>query len=311
MPKYHVARSTHINATPDEVFDVVADFSRWSTWSPWLCCEPDAEVVVSDDPSSVGSTYKWNGELVGEGEIEHVTLTRGKLLEEELRFLRPFTSQAKVTFELSGESDGTKLTWNMYGSLPWFLFFMKSAMQSFIGMDYERGLRMLKEKIETGEVQSKTTIRGVESVDAIDLLGVHKSCAMKDIGPSMESALGEVKQLFDDAGMDCADAELTLTAYHKWDLKNQSCEYTSGVSVDDPSQSGPSLTHYAIPAGKALCVEHIGKYEHLGNAWSAAHQYLRYKKLKQAKVAAFEIYRNSPDDTSPGELKTEIYLPLR
>lgn len=49
----------------------------------------------------------------------------------------------------------------MDGKLPYFMFFMVKMMKNWIGMDYERGLAMLKEFIETGEVISrveKTTI---------------------------------------------------------------------------------------------------------------------------------------------------------
>ncbi len=55
----------------------------------------------------------------------------------------------------------------------------------------------------------------------------------------------------------------------------------------------------------------MGNYDHLGNSWSAANQYARYRKLKQSKVGTFEIYRNTPNDTAPAELRTDIFLPLR
>ncbi|MEZ6060927.1 MAG: SRPBCC family protein [Planctomycetaceae bacterium] len=65
MPKFHVQRSITIDASPEEVFDRVADFGTWTTWSPWLCAEPDAEVKVSEDSSSEGSVYSWSGQIVG------------------------------------------------------------------------------------------------------------------------------------------------------------------------------------------------------------------------------------------------------
>lgn len=310
MPKYHVARSIHINASPHDVFSAVADFSDWTTWSPWLCAEPDAKVVVSDDPSSLGATYQWEGELVGQGEMEHAVLEPGKRIEDELRFFKPFKSEAKVVFEFAAEGDGTKATWHMYGSLPWFMFWMKSMMQSFIGMDYERGLRMLKERIETGEVLSQTTIHGVDQVGPVTMVGIRKSCAMKDIGQSMENAFGELGQVLADANLDLDGPP--MTAYYKWDMKALTCEYTSGFIVEEaPANLPRELSLWSIDAANALRVEHVGSYEHLGNAWSAANQYLRYKKMKAAKVAAFEMYRNSPDDTPPAELRTDIYLPLK
>lgn len=45
-------------------------------------------------------------------------------------------------------------------------------MKTFIGMDYERGLKMLKEWIETGTVLSKTNARGIETVRPMRMAGI-------------------------------------------------------------------------------------------------------------------------------------------
>ena len=165
MSRYHVQRSIHINASPDKVFEVVSDYGTWTTWSPWLCAEPEAKVTVSEDSSSLGSIYAWKGELVGQGEIEHQRLEPGQLIEDEIRFLAPFKSVSNVSFELAPAGEATKVTWHMRGKLPWFLFWMKGQMEIFIGMDYDRGLKMLKESIETGQVLSNTNVHGVQPSD--------------------------------------------------------------------------------------------------------------------------------------------------
>ena len=67
-------------------------------------------------------------------------------------------------------------------------------MEVFIGMDYERGLKMLKEWIETGQVLSKTTIPGVESVGPLRMAGVRKTCPISEVGPSMGAAFAEATQ---------------------------------------------------------------------------------------------------------------------
>ena len=194
MPRYDVQRSIQINAPPEQVFETVSDYGSWTTWSPWLCAEPDAQVTVSGDSSSVGSIYSWKGKIVGEGELEHRQLQPGRLIEDEIRFVKPFRSQSQVAFELEAVGEGTKITWQMRGSLPWFLFWMLPQMEVLIGMDYERGLKMLKEWIETGQILSQTKIRGVESVGPLQMAGVRKSCAMSEIGPSMEAAFAEAEK---------------------------------------------------------------------------------------------------------------------
>ena len=38
----------------------------------------------------------------------------------------------------------------MEGTLPVFMFFMRRKMSSMVGKDYERGLAMLKQVVESG-----------------------------------------------------------------------------------------------------------------------------------------------------------------
>lgn len=308
MPRFRVSESTIIDAPPEKVFQMVSDFGTWTTWSPWLCAEPNAEVCVSDDPNSEGSVYAWRGEIVGQGEIEHQLLRPGQLIEDEIRFLKPFKSTSQVSFEFERVGDGTKITWNMNGSLPWFMFWMVSTMQTLIGMDYDRGLKMLKEYIETGSVASRTTIRGVETVGPIKMLGVRKTCTLDQIQSSMEDAISTTLRKL-NAGNQPADGE-KISVYHHFDMKSKVFDYTAGVIV--PKETGDAgLSSWEIPKSRALAVEHVGSYAHLGNAWSAAYQYARYKKLKQSKVGAFEIYKNDPDQTAPADLRTDVFLPLK
>ena len=310
MPKYHVCRSIQIQESPQKVFETVADFGTWTTWSPWLCAEPEAEVKVTENASSVGSVYSWNGKLVGQGEIEHRKLEPGRLIDEEIRFVKPFKSRSDVAFEMEPVGDGTKLTWHMRGALPWFMFWMKPLMQSFISMDYDRGLKMLKEWIETGQILSKTQIRGVESIGPLRVAGVRRKCRLSEVGPSMQAGCAEAKNKLSENNLP-TDGEM-ISVYHNFNLKSQVFDYTIGFAIPETAISVPSdLSEWSLPAVKALHVDHIGSYDHLGNAWSAANQVARYKKLKQSKVGAFEIYKNDPKETPVVGLLTEIYLPLR
>lgn len=310
MPGFHVHRSTVVNDTPENVFEKVSDFSTWTTWSPWLCAEPDAEVNVSADSASVGSIYSWKGEVVGQGEVEHQKLEPGRRIEEEIRFVKPFKSKSRVLFDFEPAEGGTRVTWHMKGSMPWFLFWMIPQMEIFIGMDYERGLKMLKEWIETGTILSETKVRGIEPVGPLKIAGVRKTCSLKDVAPSMEAAFAEATDMFCKHDLPTGGAGASV--YHHFDMKAQTFDYTSGFIVPESVDlAAAGVSGWTIPSVRALRVDHIGSYENLGNGWSAAHQHARYKKLKQSKVGTFEIYRNDPAETAPADLLTEIYLPLK
>ncbi len=310
MPKFHVQRSTTIEASLDKVFEVVSDYSTWTTWSPWLCAEPTAKVTVSEDSTSVGSTYAWEGEITGAGEMEHLQLEPGVHIEDEIRFLKPWKSVSKVSFDFESAGDGTKITWHMNGSMPWYMFWMIPMMEPYIGMDYERGLKMLKEWIETGEIQTKTNIRGVESIGPLRVAGVRKTCSFDNIGTSMKEAFEEASGKFEEQSISIEGHGISI--YHDMNMKAKTFDYTSGFVLGDSVGEVPAgLSTWSIPSVQALVTEHHGRYDHLGNAWSAANQHARYKKLKQSKAGAFEIYTNDCDTTPPAELETIIYLPLK
>ena len=308
MPKYHVQRSIEIDASPQKVFDTIADYGTWTTWSPWLCLEPDADVSVSADSSRVGSNYRWRGELVGEGEIEHLNLVRSELIEDEIRFIKPFRSTSQVSFDVQPVADRTRVTWHMRGSLPWFLFWMTKQIEVFIALDYDRGLKMLKQWVETGRVLSKTTIEGIEPVGPLRVLGVRTTGPMAEIGPLVEQSFRRAAELLGDGVCQYTP----MSVYHKFDMKQQVLDFTAGFAVPDSGEPVPAgLQPWSIPSKQALRVSHVGSYENLGNAWSAGNQYARYKKIKLSSDAGYETYLNDPHTTDPAELRTDIFLLLK
>ena len=311
MPKFDVQRSIEISASPDQVFDVVSNFNTWSIWSPWLIADPQATVTVSNDASSVGSLYQWSGDVCGAGEVEHVRLEQGRLIGEEIRFLKPFKSRSDVGFQIEPRGNGCRLTWSMHGSMPFLLFWMLPQMKTMIGMDYDRGLKMLKEWIETGRIESKVTVHGVEEVGPFRIAGVRSRYQLSECGDAMQRAFCESSEKLDAVGIP-KDGPV-MSVYHDVNLKNGVFDCTSGFSIPEAATEIPaSLSVWSTGSVKAFRVEHVGSYDHMGNGWSAAHQIVRHRKHKMSKrMGAFEIYRNNPADTPPAELRADIYLPLK
>ncbi|HBE65494.1 MAG TPA: transcriptional regulator [Rhodopirellula baltica] len=319
MPAFHIQRSQTIDADTRDVYDAVRDYSTWTRWSPWLQVDPDAEVTVSDPSNELGATYHWKGELVGEGSMTHRQLQAPKSLsanasvQADLAFVKPFKSQSKVEFEIepvmTDGRPGSKITWHMRGKLPWFLFWMRSMMETFVGMDYERGLLMFKQFVETGEVLSKLEIKGVVSEPDRMIIGQRGGCTMDDIGCHMAATLERVKSHYN------ADDERVhewASLYHTTsDLRKRWFDYTAGYLADAGTPVPDGCVADTVPAGKFLLVRHIGEYAHLGNAWSGGIQYIRYKKLKMAKAIGCEVYRNDPETTETKDLITDVYIALK
>ena len=67
-----------------------------------------------------------------------------------------------------------------------------------------------------------------------------------------------------------------------------------------------------LPPGKWAIFKVKGPYEHLWQTWSAAYRdWLPASGFRLADRIPHEIYLNSPLDTLPENLLTEIYLPIQ
>lgn len=309
MPAYNVERTILIHKPIDEVHAVLKDFRQWPAWSPWLIMEPAAKLDYSANQGKVGSSYTWDGELVGKGSLTLRDLSDHKI-DMDLLFLSPFKSKARTFFNLMPEDQATRVSWSMDGKMPFFLFFMVKKMKAWIGMDYERGLSMLKEYIETGSVSSQVEIIGKSSTQPTHYIGLRETCRFEDIGEIMPGHFEKLSHYLDDNDL---PKDITPFAiYHFMDMYSQKIGFTSAIPVSPNVKCPDGFECGEIPATKSIQINHTGSYPHLGNAWSAGMSYINAKKLKQQKTPmGYEYYLNDPKEIAPEELHTEIFIPLK
>lgn len=301
MPKVHVARSKLINAPANQVYPAIANMDQWEAWSPWLIMEPDAVVTVSDD----GQSYRWEGVRVGEGDMRITDTVPNRSARYDLTFLKPFKSTAKVGMDLEDVEGGTKITWSMDSQLPFFMFFMKRMMELFIGMDYERGLNLLKDYVEDGEIHSRLNFLGPRDYAGCDYIGIRRACTLDDMPQLMQQ---DFERLGPWAAQNGLDPASMFCIYHDFNPMKGHCDYTAAVPYSDiPADMPADFITGSQAATRLYTLEHVGPYEHLGNAWSAMHNLIRAKEIKVVKnYHPFETYGNSPQDTDSKELITHI-----
>ena len=313
MPRIHVERNISINAPLDTVKAATEDFANWPAWSPWLITEPDAQVDVHGTAGQIGHGYNWSGDLVGSGSMEIASLD-GNCQHMDLQFLKPFKSQAKVALDLTPAEGNTDVRWTMDSSLPFFLFFMTGMMKSMIGMDYERGLKMLKAFSEDGKVDSRIEIIGVVDAPENRFIGYDTSANLKNMADSMAESLPRIAGQASTLGL-TPNASAIGAIYNKMDMKSGHCDYTAIVPVVESFNNIKPADGYRagnVGSCKALKVVHHGAYEFLPNGWSAAFSFQRNNKLKLLKnQPPYEFYPDDPATTPAADLKTEIYLPVK
>ena len=307
MPKMHISKSAVINAPVEKVFNTVNDFHTWSEWSPWLIAEPEAKVNVASD----GKYYEWIGNRVGTGEMKVAEEKSNEHVHYDLTFLKPWKSKAKTSFYLKPKGNGTEITWVMDSSLPFFMFWMKKQMEAFVGMDYDRGLAMLKDYVEDGKVHSALDFKGESTFPGTKYVGIKRETSIDNIGPDMQSDIQKLGSYFE--GKNSIVGGPLISIYHKWDPVKGKVSYTSAVPVKEiPDDIPAGMLQGSIPATKTYSVMHKGPYGHLGNAWTTLSMMQRNKEIKCPKnIHPWEIYHNNPHETPEKELLTEIVFPLK
>jgi uncharacterized protein YndB with AHSA1/START domain len=148
---YTVERSTTIQASPDRVYEHVADFHRWTAWSPWEGLDPDLRRTYGGPYAGTGATYAWSGNRkAGQGRMAITDASQPSQVRIDLRFEKPFKSESETAFTIRPEGDGSAVTWSMTGrkTLPLRIFGIFRSMDSLIGPDFEKGLARLKEVAE-------------------------------------------------------------------------------------------------------------------------------------------------------------------
>lgn len=307
MPKMQILRTKQINAPVSKVFDILNDMSTWSKWSPWLIMDPDAKVDVAEDHKS----YSWEGNRVGSGHMEIVKANNEQSIDYDLTFLKPWKSRAKVKFVTTEKNGGTEVNWHMDSSLPWFMFWMKKMMLAFIGNDYERGLNLLKDYAEDGKVHSKLNWLGESQYPGCDFVGIKRNTTIEEMPKMMQADFENLIEY--SKGLEGADMTRAFSMYHKFDFVKKIVSYTAGIpAAYIPSDLPSNIFSGKIPATKLYTIEHIGPYEHMGNAWTTIHAMHRNKEIKGRKdIHPFETYGNSPVNTDPKELISYVNFAVK
>lgn len=152
---FKVERNLIVQAPQSAIFPNLADFHRWSAWSPWEHLDPNMKKTFSGPPTGVGSSYAWVGnDKAGEGEMTVTESTPEEQLKVKLHFIKPFEATNATTFSLRPVPGnmGTQVVWTMEGPMQFaskvMCVFMD--MDAMIGKDFEAGLANLKRVSESG-----------------------------------------------------------------------------------------------------------------------------------------------------------------
>jgi hypothetical protein len=148
---FRIERSVAVKAPADAIYPLVADFHRWTGWSPYEGRDPTMKRAFGGTAVGKGATYAWDGNNnVGAGHMEILEANASSKLRIKLDFERPFEGHNTAEFTFAPQGDATLVTWAMYGPAPLMSKVMQVFinMDSMIGKDFEAGLASLKKLTE-------------------------------------------------------------------------------------------------------------------------------------------------------------------
>jgi K+-transporting ATPase KdpF subunit len=148
---FRVERSLAVKAPANAVYPLVADFHRWTAWSPYEGRDPAMKRTFGGTAEGRGATYAWDGNNnVGAGRMEILEANASSKLRIRLDFERPFEGHNTAEFTFMPQGDATLVTWAMSGPAPFLSKVMQVFinMDSMIGKDFEAGLAGLKKLTE-------------------------------------------------------------------------------------------------------------------------------------------------------------------
>ncbi len=147
-----VQRSVTIKSPPAPIYPLIADFHKWTTWSPYEKMDPRMERKYEGNESGTGAKYVWEGnEKAGSGTMQITEATPPSKVVIKLDFSKPFEGHNLAEFKLEPHGDDeTTVTWSMSGPSSAMMkvvgLFMN--MDQMIGNDFEVGLDNLKSAVE-------------------------------------------------------------------------------------------------------------------------------------------------------------------
>lgn len=304
--EFDIKRSVEINKPAYIVYDRIAKFSNWADWASWREYDLDAKYTFGGVDGEIGSTMHWDGDTVGVGEMKMVKLEEFKLIEAELRFIKPMEMKSTNYFILEEKDGKTQLTMGDRGTLSYpmgklFAFFMN--LDKRMGPDFQKGIDKIKKLVESGIKIS------VMEKPEINILYISSTTSMdpREIQAKMGSAFGEIGKFIGENKIECSGPPIAITT--AYDNSSYTFDAAFPVKSNNMALTG-RIKAGSLPGGKYVKGIHIGPYDGLKESYMTLMEYLNKNKLTPSG-RSYEEYFNDPGTTKVQKLITNIYFPVK
>jgi uncharacterized membrane protein/predicted transcriptional regulator YdeE len=306
-----VERSIIIHQPVNQVWQTISNLENLPQWSPWLALDSSAKKIFSKSEQKVVTSLKWDSNLFGSGTISITKLHENDYVELKTKFSKPYRATSTHTWQLKAIDSTTMVTWTIKKNIPFFFRFANAKTAAILKVDIERGLKMLRELSENGQVNSEVFYKGIVSAPAITYIGRKNKSSMSDMIPKIKIQFLGLLVMSKQQKIKVVQP---MTVYYKFDFTNDNIEFSPSLKVKPEVKiKSKTFEKRKIESGKYIKVVYKGNYEHLLNGWMAAFIYAKKEKVKISKVKpAYELYQSNSkkEGLSSSSIISDIYLPV-
>lgn len=150
--QFRIEKSVIVQAPPEKVYALVADFHNWPQWAPQDREDSTMLRTFSGRASGAGSVSDWTSKgSAGAGRMTMTAAAVPSRIDIAVDWKRPFRTQNLHHFRLTPVSGGTQVTWIAEGAN----LYMMKVIEVFVGVNglmgkhFETGLANLKSAAES------------------------------------------------------------------------------------------------------------------------------------------------------------------
>jgi effector-binding domain-containing protein len=308
LPKeYHIERSTSIKGDKVLIYDLTSNLNKWDLWTPWKALDTTAVYELIGADGKVGTTRKWDGKVIGNGQMTLNQLIPNELVGYDLSFQKgKYKSKGKVILESKGDS--VKVTWSDDGNLGYnpLSRYMGLFMGRMLGPDFEKGLAKLKKVVEARNGWPK--IVEMMMPDQTVLI-IRDSAGPKTYEKVFSKGFGEIMHFAETNKLQFKGHP--FATYLKYDTVTQFSVMDIGIPVEKASKGKGRIKVENIPAFNAVVATYFGPYDKTALTYNALHQYCK-EGGKVITGGPTEIYVTDPiTEKDPMNVETDIVFPVK
>ena len=147
---YNIQREIIIDAPQPKVFNYLKHIKNQDNFNKWVMVDPNMKRAFKGTDGTVGFIYGWNGnKQAGEGEQEIMAISDEKVIEIEIRFVRPLAGIAFTnTVTESLTENQTKVSWTIASRMKYPFNIMLLLVGKMLAKDMDASLSNLKGILE-------------------------------------------------------------------------------------------------------------------------------------------------------------------